>query len=254
MREALAELRTTVDPLGHDAALDQMVLVGHSMGGLIANMQVVNSRNDFWHIVSDKPVARLKADQKTRLALDRTFYFNSSPSVRRIITIGTPHRGSYFANDVTRYLADKLISVPERMTSRFTMLRLQNPGFFRDTQMLDTATSLDSLSPEAPILPVLISAQRPPWVKYDNIVGRLPRDDWQVRLFGDGDGVVPYKSAHLDFANSEIEVPAEHDEVHRHPQTILQVRTILQQHLRESQQTYPSVEGGTATRTAAAWQ
>ncbi len=254
LREALTDLRTTVDPLKQDAALDQMVLVGHSMGGLIANMQVVNSRDDFWHIVSDKPIAELKGDQKTRLALDQTFYFHASPSVRRIITIGTPHRGSYFSNDVTRYIADKLISVPERMTARFAMLRLSNPGFFRDTQMIDTATSLDSLSPQAPILPVLVSAQRPPWIKYDNIVGRLPRDDWQVRLFGDGDGVVPYESAHLDFANSEIDVPAEHDEVHRHPQTILQVRTILKEHLREIQQAYPSVESGPAERTAAAWQ
>ena len=77
------------------------------------------------------------------------------------------------------------------------MLRTQNPGFFRDTQMLDTATSIDSLSPDDPVLPVILAAQRPPWIKYDNIVGRLPRDDWQVRVFGDGDGVVPYTSAHL---------------------------------------------------------
>ena len=56
LREDLADVRKTVDPTRHEAALDQMVLVGHSMGGLVANMQIVNSRDDFWHIVSDKPI------------------------------------------------------------------------------------------------------------------------------------------------------------------------------------------------------
>ncbi len=240
LREALVELRRQVDPEHREPALDQMVLVGHSMGGLISHMQVVNSRDDFWHMVSDKPLEQVKADEKTRSDLDRTFYFQANNSVRRIVTIGTPHRGSHFANDVTEYLSEKLISFPERMTARFTMLRLQNPGFFRDTQMLDTQTSIDSLSPGCPVLPALLAAQRPPWIKYDNIVGRLPSDDWQVRLFGDGDGVVPYQSAHLDSADSEIEVQAEHSEVHRKPQTILQVRTLLTEHLRTAM-AYPQV-------------
>jgi pimeloyl-ACP methyl ester carboxylesterase len=240
LREQLAELRNTFDPTRKEAALDQMVLVGHSMGGLVAYMQIVNSRDDFWHIVSNNALQEIKADDKTKVALDQTFSFQASPSVRRIVTIGTPHRGSIFANDVTRYLGEKLISLPESMTARFAALRLANPGFFRDTKMLDTATSIDSLSPDSPVLPILLTAQRPPWIKYDNIVGRLPEDDWQVRLFGEGDGVVPYKSARLAMADSEITVPSEHDEVHRHPQTILQVRQILREHLREVQG-YPEI-------------
>src|SRR5260221_9798334 len=147
-----------------------MVLVGHSMGGLIANMQIVNSRDDFWQIVSRNPIQQVKADDKTKLALEQTFYFQANPSVRRIVTIGTPHRGSYFSNDVTRYLSERLISLPNMMTSRFAALRLQNPGFFPDTKMLDAATSIDSLSPDSPALPVLLAAQRPPWIKYDNVV------------------------------------------------------------------------------------
>ncbi len=198
LRESLARLRKTVDPEGHEAALDQMVLVGHSMGGLISHMQIVNSRDDFWHLVSDRPISLVKADERTLHDLDRTFYFQANTSVRRVITIGTPHRGSHLANDFTEYLGEKLISLPDQMkqmTDRFAMLRLGNPGFFRDTRMIDTQTSLDSLAPDCPALPALLAAQRPPWVKYDNIVGRLPRDNWQVRLFGDGDGVVPYESA-----------------------------------------------------------
>jgi hypothetical protein len=186
--------------------------------------------------------------------LDQTFYFQANASVRRIVTIGTPHLGSHFSNDLTRYLGQKLISAPERMAARFAQLRMENPGFFRDTQMLDTATSLDSLSPSSPVLPVLVSAQLPPWIRYHNIVGRLPKSDWQVRLFGDGDGVVPYNSAHLEMADSEIDVPAEHSEVHRHPQTILQVRAVLERHLQDIQQNYPRIDRTREERTAAAWR
>ncbi len=158
LREELAEVRKTFDPARQEAALDQMVLVGHSMGGLVANMQIVNSRDDFWHIVSDKPIQLVKADDKTRAALDRTYYFQADPSVRTIITIGTPHRGSYFANDVTRYLAEKLVNLPETMTARLAKVRLDNPGLFHDGgDMLAGATSLDSLSPTAPGFTCVVS-------------------------------------------------------------------------------------------------
>src|SRR5690606_31036392 len=119
---------------------------------------------------------------------------------RRVVTIGTPHRGSRFANEVTRYLGQRLISLPSMMTARLAEVRRENPGFFQDTKILDTATSIDSLAPDSPVLPALLAAQRPPWVPYDNIVGRLPKSDFQVRLFGEGDGVVPYESAHLEYA------------------------------------------------------
>jgi pimeloyl-ACP methyl ester carboxylesterase len=233
LRGELAKLRRDIDPQRNEAALDQMVLVGHSMGGLISHMQIANSREDFWRLVSDRSIAEMKADDKTRKELERLFYFEASPSVRRVVTIGTPHRGSRFSNEVTRYLAQRLITLPTMMTARLAELRRENPGFFSDTKMLDTATSIDSLAPDSPVLPALLAAQRPTWVPYHNIVGRLPKSDWQARLFGDGDGVVPYESAHLEYADTEKEVPAEHSAVHRHPQTILQVREILRVHLRE---------------------
>ena len=152
-----------------------MVLVGHSMGGLIANMQIVNSRDDFWHIVSDNPIPLSQSRRENTTALDRTFYFQANPSVRRIITIGTPHRGSYFANDVTRYLARQADLLPRNDDRPARDASPAKSWLLSRHRMLDTATSIDSLSPDAPMLPVLLAAQRPPWIKYDNIVGRLPQ-------------------------------------------------------------------------------
>jgi hypothetical protein len=44
---------------------------------------------------------------------------------------------------------------------------------------------------------------------------------------------VPYESAHLADVASEIDVPADHSDVHRHPLSVLEVRRILLEQLTE---------------------
>jgi hypothetical protein len=75
-------------------------------------------------------------------------------------------------------------------------------------------------------------------VSYHNIVGRDPNEGWRKYIVGDGDGVVPLTSARLDDApqlRSQIIVPADHSNVHRHPESILEVRRILFEQLAELQ-------------------
>jgi len=236
LRETLAKVRATLDPHHRSPALDQMVLVGHSMGGLIARLQTLDSGDDFWRLNSEKPCRLVKAEVPVRESLENTFYFQPNPSIRRVITIGTPHRGSYFANDATQWLGRKLIEMPKALVQNDERLRKDNPDFFLKTALIDVTTSIDSLSPHSPILPVMLTARRPPWVTYHNIVGRLPHHDLLGRVTGDGDGVVPFESAHLEVGNevaSEIEVPADHSDVHRHPLAVLEVRRILMEELAE---------------------
>jgi pimeloyl-ACP methyl ester carboxylesterase len=230
MREHLAEMRRNVDPRGSTTALDQMVLVGHSMGGLVSKLQTLESGDDFWRVLSDKQFDELEADEETRENLAKTVFFRPNPSIRRVITIATPHRGSDYANDYTRWLARKLIALPDMMISTSRRLTRENPGFFRNTELLTISTSVDSLSPDSPILPVMLRSRRSPWVKYHNIVG-LVRDEGLFSSFSAGsDGIVNYDSAHLDDVASEITVEADHMNVHRHARAILEVRRILLEH------------------------
>ena len=234
MRKDLAEMRQKLDPQGLCPALDQTVLVGHSMGGLVSKLQTVGSGNEFWATLSDKPFTELSADDELREGLAHTFFFDPNPSVRRVITIGTPHRGSEFANDTTRWLGRKLIRVPTKLMQGKHQLIARNPGFFRPDAPLDISTSIDSLAPSSPLLPVLLTAHHGSWVKYNNIIGEVP-DSGIVKLFssGKGDGVVTLESAKLDDAESQIVVTADHGMVHRHPQSILEVRRILLQQVTE---------------------
>jgi hypothetical protein len=78
-------------------------------------------------------------------------------------------------------------------------------------------------------------------VHYHSIIGVAPPGSvWLERWLGGGgepgDGVVPYRSAHLDDAESERVVPADHFHVHQHPLAVLEVRRILLEHLKEADQ------------------
>jgi hypothetical protein len=237
MREDLAHMRVSLDPQRQDAALDQMVLVGHSMGGLVSKLQTVDSGNEFWKTLSDKPFSELQADPEVRDGLAETFFFEPNPSIRRVITIGTPHRGSDASNNLTKWLGRKLIDVPSKIMQGRSQLVARNPNYFRPAAPLNITNSIDSLSPKSPILPVLLTAQAGPWVKYHNIVGQAPHEGvtgaaskW---ISGEGDGVVSLASAELEGVASQRIIPAEHQMVHRHPQAILEVRRILQQHIAE---------------------
>jgi pimeloyl-ACP methyl ester carboxylesterase len=236
MREDLAMMRRELDPKREHPALDQMVLVGHSMGGLVSKLQSVESADAFWQTMSDREFAELEADPDTRRALASTFFFRPNPSIRRVVTIGTPHRGSQFSNRVTRYLGQKIITLPRKMLEGRDELVAHNRGFFRPNAPLDIRTSIDSLAPDSPVLPVLLTATPGPWIAFHNVVGHDLDAGWREYLVGDGDGVVSLASARLDDMRqlrSQVVVPADHISVHRHPQSILEVRRVLLEQLAE---------------------
>jgi hypothetical protein len=231
LRDTLAEVRQVVDPESRNPNLDQLVLVGHSMGGLVSKLQTLESGDDFWHIVSNQKIEDLKATDEDRSRLAKCFYFQPNPSVKRVITLGTPHRGSDFANDYTRELSRRLIVLPKLMLDLGNKLQRDNPDYFKRSDILTMTNSIDSLSPSCPLFPVMMTAQRAPWTQYHNVVGVVEKSTFVGRFSEEGDGVVPYTSAHLDDVASELIVEADHLAVHRHPLAILEVRRILQEHL-----------------------
>ena len=240
LRGDLAAMRDAFDKGHRDKSLDQMVLVGHSMGGLVSRMQTIESGDEFWKIVSDQPVrdadqaiAKIQGNKEDRFRLVNTLFFRPNTSVQRVITISTPHRGSEFANDYTRWLARKFIKLPSMAITTGNRLADDNPDLFKDTQLLTVANAIDSLAPESPIFPVMLRAKRAPGVKYHNIVGVVKNASLLTGRGGQGDGIVDFASAHMDDVESEIVVDADHTSIHMIPKTIFEVRRILLEHLKE---------------------
>lgn len=236
MREDLAQLRRDVDPKSDSEALSQMILVGHSMGGLVSRMQAVDSEDDFWSIVSDQEIDSLNANAGTKQHLRDVFYFEANPGISRLITIATPHRGSRYANNATRWLSHKIFTVPKIMETTYDEFVQRNRSVLRNTKHLTIPTSIDSLAPDSPFIAQLLKSTTK--VRQHNILGVMSK----VSLTGfnktgnqneGGDGVVSKQNAQLGNVESELMVNAEHMKVHQHPKTILEVKRILVENLVE---------------------
>ena len=146
-----------LDPQRREAALDQTVLVGHSMGGLLSHMQTVETARISGS--SSATVRSKRAGRRGREAAVATgILFQPNPSVRRVITIGTPHRGSSFSNQTTQWLLGKLIHLPQMLVNSQQKLFRDNPKAFAGGSLLKVDTSIDSLSPECPVFPVLLAS------------------------------------------------------------------------------------------------
>ncbi len=236
LRQSLDRLRHEVDPEEHDAALEQMVFVGHSMGGLVSKMLTQDSGDDFWKLVTNKPFANLKASPETKAELQSIFFFEREPCIKRVVFLGTPHHGSKLGPSLPAKLLARFVRLPRALIDAASDVAEENPGLWsglgNNPKAPQLPTSLDLLSPGAPALELLAYRPAPPRVHYHSVIGVA---------YGEGDkrtdGVVPYTSAHIDGVDSELVVPAIHTTVHHHPLAVLEVRRILLEHLRSLRET-----------------
>lgn len=235
MREDLKQLRRDVDANGESAALREVILVGHSMGGLVARMQTVASGQSFWELVSDYPLDQMRGDAETIQQIRNLVYFEPDPNIKKVVTIATPHRGSKYANNLTRWLSQKFFTLPTEFSEDLEQFLRENQDLLKANKKIMIPTSVDSLAPDSPFIYALANAQPNPEVQYHNVIGT----DSLSRLFDSigkkdpGDGVVSIQSAELPGAISRIVVPSDHGDVHQHPQTILEVKRILLENLVE---------------------
>ncbi len=237
MRQDLKEVRTELDPRGDSQSLDQMILVGHSMGGLVSTLQVTDSANHFWDMVSDVPIDEFTGEHEAIKLLREIFFFAPNKSIRRVVTIATPFQGSVFANRATRWVGKKFFTLPEANSQNLEIVARQNKDRLKSSFYLTTATSLDSLAPEADVFKAMADAELSNATTFHNIVGSVPRPSLLGAVGRQppavGDGVVSLTSARNSKASSERVVPEDHSKVHQHPACIHEVRRILLENLVE---------------------
>jgi pimeloyl-ACP methyl ester carboxylesterase len=226
LRCDLAALRHAYDPARCDPNVSRMVLIGHSMGGLLAQMQVTYSGDLVWQAAATRPFDTIVTDPTTRAHLAASFFFQPSPDISRVIYIATPHRGSSEATRFVGRISSALIQEPPEWTARHEQLVRDNPGAFREELRRGIPNSVDLLEPDSLILQ---ATDRLPYrcgVALHTILG----DDGCTLSEGPSDGVVAVSSAQLGGGQSELVVDARHSEVQRVPQTVREVMCILTQH------------------------
>jgi pimeloyl-ACP methyl ester carboxylesterase len=239
LRQTMAQLRVELDPHHQDEALDRMVLVGHSMGGIVSHLLTIDSGDAFWRLVSSEPFDSLSLASNDRAELQRIFFFEQQPSVSRVIFLGTPHHGSDLSPTFPARFAERFVRFPTRFIRLANELSKANPKAWPALQKGSLPTSVEMLKPGSPALELIAYQPEPGGVHYHSIIGELPAEERYLEYFIPGgttrektDGVVTYASAHLDSVDSEIVVPADHLHVHHHPLAVQEVKRILLEHLR----------------------
>jgi pimeloyl-ACP methyl ester carboxylesterase len=224
LRRALKNIVKELDPKGEDAALQRMVLIGHSQGGLLTKLMAVKSGNRFWEIVSSEPFDEVDMPSETRELLREAEFFDPVPSVKRVIFIATPHRGSYQATGWALNLVRRLIHLPGALVSQ--LQDLLKGQAFAQLGISQLPTSVDNMSPGHPFLRALNDLTIDPGIPAHSIIAVLGEGP----LIGKTDGVVAYESAHIEGVESEKIVHSGHS-TQSHPETIEEVKRILIEHL-----------------------
>src|SRR5882724_12435495 len=134
----------------------KLVLVGHSMGGLLAKSVAVDSGTKLWDTTFRVPVDALHADAAVRSTFEDALLLEPWPSVGLIIFMGTPQHGSDKADGLLGRLSASLLHLPADYVNLTREIGL------RDSQELQPdvrsnfssgrMTSVASLSPRNPLM------------------------------------------------------------------------------------------------------
>ena len=195
-----------------------MILIGHSMGGLLSRMQVTNSGRMIWNEVFGPRAQKLYSQVPDDSRAKRALIFQANPAIKRVIFIATPHRGSSLAAGGIGVIAIWLIRLPSDLLHEIpeAFARALDPEGRRTI----VPTSIQGLSPNSPLL--LALDRLPIEAPHHSIIGDRGRGDTP----NSSDGVVPYWSSHLSSAESEKIVPTGHEAM-ADPRAVEEIRRIL---------------------------
>lgn len=213
-----------LDPEGDDAARHGLVLVGHSMGGVVSRLLCVDPGEVLWNAAFTVPPEELPGDTADREGIIAAFRFTPYPGVTRAVFIAAPHRGSPTADGwlgrFTRWLVGR--RVPEVQALR--RLASEHPEVVhdavRESYRLASLNSIATLQRDQPVRRAGEQLMPVPGIPHHSIAGALPGREPAT------DGAVPLESTVLPTAASSLVVDTGHD-VYRHDAAIAEVLRIL---------------------------
>jgi pimeloyl-ACP methyl ester carboxylesterase len=230
LQESLSDMVASVDPEGKDTALQEMVVIGHSQGGLLTKGIATETGDAIVRADTGKGLDELDLNEEELAMVERYLVLSPLPFVSRVVFISTPHRGSFLASNWVRQLVGEIVSFPATVVENTTKLLLtaEKMGVKNIRDADDMHTSLDEMSPDDPGLLAFADIPLAPGIAGHSIIA-IDGDEEPPE--GD-DGVVAYTSAHVDYVESEFIVRSGHSS-QGHPLVIEEVRRILLQHLRD---------------------
>ncbi len=222
LREELVKTRAILDPSTSNPAFDQTVLVGHSMGGLMARLQASHSDDKLWRAVSNTPLNSIPNETPVPSETASAILLNPVPFVKKVVYIATPQHGSNWTVNAIGRFGQWLIEIPELVQDDQIGVIRGAPGWFGGPGFRPP-TSIDHLYPGSSIMRAMSQLRKGDHVSAHSIIGTgyLLPDGYT------GDGVVAVASARVPDVETEFFVQATHSGVLRNPAAVGELICIL---------------------------
>lgn len=226
LAETLKRVVSQLDPEGTDPALRRMVVVGHSQGGLLTKLMVVESGDAFWRNISNRPIDEIDLAPESRAMLKRSLFFEPLPFVSRVVFMATPHRGSFLSDFRISSWISRLVKLPATLTKLTFDLATQGGDALLLSTLNRQPTSLDNMASNNRFLRALSALPIADGVTANSIIA--------VRGSGPpergSDGVVRFTSASIEGVESEKVVQPSGHSVQMTQPGIQELRRILLKH------------------------
>ena len=215
LRKELLGIRSLLDPTNNDPAFEQTVLVGHSMGGVVAKLQVSYSDDHLWRAISDVPLDEALNSGPISDDAVASVLFQPVSFVKKVVYIATPHQGSNWTQRPLGRIGSWLVNIPDTVEQEYARLT-RNPG-------ARPPTSLDLLIPGNNIIRATNSLRYADGVATHSIIGTGYRSPDGFM----GDGVVALVSAHRSEVRTEYFVKATHSGILKNSAAAAELTCIL---------------------------
>lgn len=219
IRDALTQTLAQFDPTGQAPASRDLVVIGHSLGGIIARLMVSTADQEISNLITAQDIPPERRDRILK-RLDSVVRFEPLPAVTRAIFIATPHRGTPSAGSQPARWLSSLIRLPVTLTEDLAAVARDAD---RDIAKIRLPNSIDNLDENDPFVRAVADLPISPAVHYNSIIART---DPLTPLVDSDDGLVPYRSAHLPGAESELVILSGHRVQNSAPATA-EIRRIL---------------------------
>lgn len=223
----LKQAFSTVNP--KDVAAKDAVLIGHSMGGIISRLLVSDAD------ISKQALAMMNNLQQTRFrkhpVIGERLKMKPITNFDRAIFLAAPHRGTDYADRWFTLAARKIIRLPATflttLADNLTSDDVDLKDFVKTLTNDVIQNGPSDLSKKSKFMELTANIPPEKGLVFHSIMGNITKSDDPNVIT---DGIVPYKSAHLDGAVSEKIIHGGHS-IQETPEAILELRRILRQHL-----------------------
>ncbi len=206
-----------------------IVVIGHSMGGMIARILITDSGLKIWNAFFSTPPEKTPLSDRVRPVVVNALIFQHRPEISRVIFASASLGGAEMATDFMGRIGSKIMgSPPDLANVSKEMTALVKP---RADGKKGTLNSIGTLDPNNRFVTTINTIPPAGGIPYHAIIGDRGKGGHLDHTRPQStDGIVPYWSSHIAGAKSELIIPSHHWSIW-HPAGIAEVERILKLHL-----------------------